>query len=108
MRSSRRWTATRPVARRSSTPLWRWPTGSSPPSTSSCVTSCTAPTARWPGEPLRRGNARVDRLTLGVMGHSSQENEHRLPLHPEHLPRIPEELRGRIYLERGYGERFGV
>ena len=47
-------------------------------------------------------------LTLGVMARSQKENERRLPLHPEHLTRIAPDLRERIYLERGYGERFGV
>jgi alanine dehydrogenase len=45
-------------------------------------------------------------LRLGVVGTSSKENEHRLPLHPEHLSRIPAELRQRITLEHGYGARF--
>ena len=45
-------------------------------------------------------------LTLGVIGSSAKENEQRLPLHPEHLPRIPEELRRQITLEHGFGERF--
>jgi alanine dehydrogenase len=47
-------------------------------------------------------------LTLGVMGRSLKENERRLPLHPRQLDRIPEELGGRIHLEHGYGEDFGV
>ncbi len=47
-------------------------------------------------------------LSLGVIGTSAKENEHRLPLHPDHLPRIHERLRRRITLEDGYGERFGV
>jgi alanine dehydrogenase len=47
-------------------------------------------------------------LTLGVMGRSLKENEHRLPLHPRHFTQLPVELRDRIYLEHGYGERFGV
>ncbi|MEO7448255.1 MAG: N(5)-(carboxyethyl)ornithine synthase [Humibacillus sp.] len=47
-------------------------------------------------------------LTLGVMARSLKENERRLPLHPKHVDRIPEELRGRIFLETGYGERHGV
>lgn len=47
-------------------------------------------------------------LTLGVMANSRKENEHRLPIHPAHFERIAPELRGRIYLEHGYGERFGV
>ncbi len=47
-------------------------------------------------------------LTLGVIAHARKENELRAPLHPDHLGDIPAELRGRIFLERGYGERFGV
>jgi len=47
-------------------------------------------------------------LTLGVMARSLKENERRLPLHPKHVDRIPEELRGRVFLETGYGERQGV
>ncbi|HZC69235.1 MAG TPA: N(5)-(carboxyethyl)ornithine synthase [Jatrophihabitans sp.] len=50
----------------------------------------------------------MDRLTMGVMGRSSKEHERRLALHPEHLARIPDELRTRIYLERGYADRFGM
>jgi alanine dehydrogenase len=42
------------------------------------------------------------------MGRSLKENEHRLPLHPQHLARIPEDVRAGIYLEHGYGTRFGV
>ncbi len=47
-------------------------------------------------------------LGLGVVGSSAKENEHRLPLHPEHLPRLEADLRAQITLEHGYGERFGV
>jgi alanine dehydrogenase len=47
-------------------------------------------------------------LSLGVMARSLKENEHRLPLHPKHVDRIPEDLRGRVFLETGYGERHGV
>ena len=50
----------------------------------------------------------MDQLSLGVMARSLKENEHRLPLHPRHFDRIPDELRGRIFLETGYGERHGV
>lgn len=50
----------------------------------------------------------MSQLSLGVMGRSRKENERRLPLHPRHLARIPEDLRGRILLERGYAERFAV
>jgi alanine dehydrogenase len=47
-------------------------------------------------------------LTLGVIGTSAKENEQRLPLHPEHLAGLDADLRGRITLEHGYAERFGV
>ena len=47
-------------------------------------------------------------LGLGVIGSSSKENEHRLPLHPAHLPLLDADLRARITLEHGYGARFGV
>jgi alanine dehydrogenase len=50
----------------------------------------------------------VTLLTLGVIGTSAKENEHRLPLHPEHLAGLDADLRGRITLEHGYAERFGV
>jgi alanine dehydrogenase len=50
----------------------------------------------------------VDELSLGVMARSRKENERRLAIHPRHIDRIGADLRQRIYLERGYGERFGV
>lgn len=46
-------------------------------------------------------------LTLGVIGTSRKTDERRLPLHPRHLERIDDDLRQRIILEQGYGERFG-
>ena len=45
---------------------------------------------------------------LGVVATSSKPDERRLPLHPMHLDRIDEELRGQVVLERGYGEPFGL
>jgi len=50
----------------------------------------------------------VVQLSLGVIARSRKENEHRLAIHPRHIERIEADLRRRIYLERGYGERFGV
>ncbi len=50
----------------------------------------------------------MDQLSLGVLGTSRKENERRLPIHPSHLSRIGADLRARIFLEHGYGERFGV
>ncbi|HQZ85916.1 MAG TPA: alanine dehydrogenase, partial [Actinomycetota bacterium] len=50
----------------------------------------------------------MDKLSLGVVATSSKPNEYRLPIHPLHLNRIDAELRERIHLEAGYGERFGM
>jgi len=47
-------------------------------------------------------------LTLGVLAGSRKENERRLAIHPGHIGRIDADLRARLVLERGYGERFGV
>jgi alanine dehydrogenase len=41
------------------------------------------------------------------VGTSHKPDEHRLPIHPGHLDRIDPDLRRRIFLERGYGRRFG-
>jgi alanine dehydrogenase len=50
----------------------------------------------------------VDQLSLGVISRSRKESERRLAIHPQHVERIDADLRARIYLESGYGERFGV
>jgi alanine dehydrogenase len=50
----------------------------------------------------------MDQLSLGVLATSSKENELRLPIHPQHFDRIDPDLRARIFLEHGYGDRFGV
>ena len=47
-------------------------------------------------------------LSLGIVATSRKPAERRLPIHPAHFDRLDPELRGRIFLERGYGERFGV
>ncbi|MDH4354144.1 MAG: N(5)-(carboxyethyl)ornithine synthase [Actinomycetota bacterium] len=47
-------------------------------------------------------------LSLGVLGTSAKENERRLPIHPAHFDRIDADLREHIYLEQGYGARYGV
>jgi alanine dehydrogenase len=52
--------------------------------------------------------APVDQLSLGVMSRSRKEAERRLAIHPLHVERIDADLRARLYLESGYGERFGV
>ncbi len=50
----------------------------------------------------------MDLLSLGVLARSQKENERRLAIHPFHLERVDASVRRRIYLERGYGERFGI
>jgi alanine dehydrogenase len=50
----------------------------------------------------------VSKLKLGVIAVTHKENERRLPIHPEHLDRIDDDVLGRIYLERGYGAHFGI
>jgi alanine dehydrogenase len=47
-------------------------------------------------------------LSLGVFGTSRKENEFRLPIHPDQLDNIPSRLRKSIFLEEGYGSRFGT
>ncbi|MGW3413693.1 N(5)-(carboxyethyl)ornithine synthase [Streptomyces sp. NPDC000888] len=52
--------------------------------------------------------SRTSLMSLGVLSSSNKENEFRLPLHPAHLGRIGSDVREKIFLEQGYGERFGV
>jgi len=47
-------------------------------------------------------------LTVGVVGTSLKENERRVPIHPDHLDRIPEDLRRHLIFQTGYGTRFGM
>ena len=48
----------------------------------------------------------MSKLNLGVIGTSKKVDEHRVPIHPEHLRRLPESVRRRLIFEEGYGERF--
>jgi alanine dehydrogenase len=50
----------------------------------------------------------MELLSLGVLGRSRKPDERRLPIHPRSIDRLDADLRERIYLENGYGERFGV
>ncbi len=47
-------------------------------------------------------------LGLSVVGTSLLENERRVPIHPSHFERIPEDLRKRMTFEQGYGAPFGI
>lgn len=50
----------------------------------------------------------MNTLSIGVIGTSKKDDERRVPIHPEHLPRLPKELRQQLVFETGYGERFGI
>ena len=46
-------------------------------------------------------------LKLGVIASTKKENEQRVPIHPDHLTHIPENLRPQIVFEKGYFKPFG-
>lgn len=50
----------------------------------------------------------MNTLCIGVIGTSMKDDERRVPIHPEHLPRLTKDLRQQLIFEQGYGERFGV
>ena len=50
----------------------------------------------------------MEGLTVGVLAGSRKENERRLPIHPRHLSDVDADARPRIFLEHGYGGRFGI
>jgi N5-(carboxyethyl)ornithine synthase len=47
-------------------------------------------------------------LTVGIVGSSLKENEERVAIHPEHIERIPQELRKQMTFEKSYGLKFGI
>jgi N5-(carboxyethyl)ornithine synthase len=50
----------------------------------------------------------MKKLTLGVIGTSRKEDEKRVPIHPDHLIRLPEDIRKQLIFEKGYGAPFGL
>jgi len=50
----------------------------------------------------------VSKLTIGVVGTSKKKNERRVAIHPEHFPRLPENIRHHMIFEEGYGSPFGI
>jgi N5-(carboxyethyl)ornithine synthase len=50
----------------------------------------------------------MKKLTLGVIGTSRKEDERRVPIHPDHLIRLPSKIRKQLIFERGYGNPFGL
>lgn len=47
-------------------------------------------------------------MRIGVFRTSLKENERRVPIYPEHLPRFPEVLRKQMVFETGYGDAYGI
>ena len=47
-------------------------------------------------------------LTMGVIGTSKKEDERRVPIHPEHLKRLPKSIRKQLIFEKGYGIPFHI
>lgn len=47
-------------------------------------------------------------LSMGVVGTSKKEDERRVPIHPEHLLRLPNHIRRQLIFEKGYGSRFNM
>ncbi|WP_417888169.1 N(5)-(carboxyethyl)ornithine synthase [Zunongwangia sp.] len=47
-------------------------------------------------------------LKMGVIGTSNKEDERRVPIHPEHLNRLPEHIRRQLIFEEGYGKPFNI
>ena len=47
-------------------------------------------------------------LKMGVIGTSKKEDERRVPIHPDHLQRLPENIRRQLIFEKGYGEPFNI
>ncbi len=47
-------------------------------------------------------------LKMGVIGTSKKVDERRVPIHPEHIQRIPENIRKQLIFEKGYGAPFNI
>lgn len=47
-------------------------------------------------------------LQMGVVGTSKKEDERRVPIHPDHLKRLPQDIRKQLIFEKGYGLPFNI
>lgn len=45
---------------------------------------------------------------IGVIGTSKKKDEQRVPIHPDHLVRLPASIRKQLIFEEGYGAPFGL
>ncbi|MDA3866213.1 MAG: N(5)-(carboxyethyl)ornithine synthase [Salinivirgaceae bacterium] len=50
----------------------------------------------------------MKKRSLGVIGTSKKVDEKRVPIHPDHLSRLPEDIRKQLIFEKGYGAPFGI
>lgn len=50
----------------------------------------------------------MENLRIGVIGTSKKKDERRVPIHPDHLVRLPESIRKQLIFEEGYGAPFGL
>ena len=50
----------------------------------------------------------MTKLEFGVIGTSRKETEQRLPIHPDHISKIPKEIREQLVFEIGYGKSIGI
>ena len=48
------------------------------------------------------------KMTMGLIGSFTKENEKRVAIHPKHFHLIDAETRSRLYVEKEYGKRFGI
>jgi N5-(carboxyethyl)ornithine synthase len=47
-------------------------------------------------------------MRIALFKTSKKENERRVPIYPEHMPRYPEALRKKMVFEKSYGQDFGL
>ena len=47
-------------------------------------------------------------MDIAVIGTSKKENEKRVPIHPDHIHRIPIKIRNHLFFEKGYGMPFDM
>ena len=50
----------------------------------------------------------MDLSKIGIIGTSKKEDERRVPIHPDHLIRLPENVRKKLIFEKGYGRPFHI
>jgi N5-(carboxyethyl)ornithine synthase len=57
---------------------------------------------------LHEERKNMKKLKFGVIGTSRKEDEERIPIHPEHMMRLPKQIRRQLIFEEGYGAPFGL